>query len=92
MNSEELELSLRTEFEQHLKSVRAEMKQQLAAFQSQMEGEFSKHKSQIDAAFGEFSGRFDAPGAMDDVLADTQRFPGAAWDTVISLGKRLMKA
>lgn len=30
--------------------------------------------------------------ALDDVLQDTQRFPGAAWDTVTSLGKRLMKA
>ena len=30
--------------------------------------------------------------AMDDVLADTQRVPGAAWDTVTSLGKRLIKA
>ena len=27
-------------------------------------------------------------GAMRDVLADTQRFPGAAWDTVSGLAKR----
>jgi len=27
-------------------------------------------------------------GAMEDVLADAQRFPGAAWDTVFGLAKR----
>jgi ornithine--oxo-acid transaminase len=31
-------------------------------------------------------------GAMADVLADTQRFPGAAWDTVAGLAKRTMFA
>ena len=29
--------------------------------------------------------------AMDDVLTDTQRFPGAAWDTVIGLAKGVLK-
>lgn len=31
-------------------------------------------------------------GAMRDVLADTQRFPGAAWDTVAGLAKSAMRA
>jgi acetylornithine/succinyldiaminopimelate/putrescine aminotransferase len=30
--------------------------------------------------------------AMEDVLADTQRIPGAAWDTVSGLAKRAMLA
>ncbi len=30
--------------------------------------------------------------AMEDVLADTQRFPGAAWDTVAGLAKRTVTA
>ncbi|HZK80264.1 MAG TPA: aspartate aminotransferase family protein [Humisphaera sp.] len=30
--------------------------------------------------------------AMDDVLMDTTRVPGAAWDTVMGLAKRTMKA
>jgi len=30
--------------------------------------------------------------AMDDVLADTQRFPGAAWDTVVGLTKGVLQA
>ncbi|HUJ16303.1 MAG TPA: aspartate aminotransferase family protein [Thermoanaerobaculia bacterium] len=31
-------------------------------------------------------------GAMKDVLADTQRFPGAAWETVAGLAKSAMRA
>ena len=30
--------------------------------------------------------------AMEDVLADVQRFPGAAWDTVSGLAKRAVTA
>jgi acetylornithine/succinyldiaminopimelate/putrescine aminotransferase len=30
--------------------------------------------------------------AMGEVLADTQRFPGAAWDTVLGLAKRAIRA
>jgi acetylornithine/succinyldiaminopimelate/putrescine aminotransferase len=30
--------------------------------------------------------------AMTDVLADSQRVPGAAWDTVLGLAKRTMTA
>jgi 4-aminobutyrate aminotransferase-like enzyme len=29
---------------------------------------------------------------LDDVLADTQRFPGAAWETVMGLAKRAITA
>jgi 4-aminobutyrate aminotransferase-like enzyme len=31
-------------------------------------------------------------GGMEDVLADTQRIPGAAWDTVTGLAKRTITA
>ena len=31
-------------------------------------------------------------GAMQDVLADSQKFPGAAWDTVMGLAKNVVKA
>ena len=30
--------------------------------------------------------------AMQDVLADTQKFPGTAWDTVLGLAKNVVKA
>ena len=65
MNSEELELSLRTEFENYLKTVVAEMKQDVAEFQSKIDAEFEKHKSQIGEAFQGFAARFDSEHAYD---------------------------
>ena len=65
MNSEELEQSLKTEFESYLKSVLAEMKQETAEFHSKIEAEFEKQKSQIDEAFKGFAARFDSERTFD---------------------------
>ncbi|MFT3744125.1 MAG: hypothetical protein QM785_07510 [Pyrinomonadaceae bacterium] len=65
MNSEELEQSLKTEFESYLKSVLAEMKQETAEFQSRIEAEFEKQKSHIDEAFKGFASRFDSERTFD---------------------------
>lgn len=65
MNSEELELSLRTEFENYLKTVVAGMKQEVTEFQSKIDAEFEKHKSQIDEAFQGFSSRFESSHEFD---------------------------
>lgn len=65
MNSEELEQSLKTEFESYLKTVLAEMKQETAEFQTKIEAEFEKQKSQIDQAFMDFSARFDSDRTFD---------------------------
>lgn len=65
MNSEELELSLRTEFENYLKSVVADMRRDVDDFQSKINGEVEKHRSQIDEAFQGFAGRFDSSHAFD---------------------------
>ena len=51
MNSEELEQSLRTEFENYLKDVLAEMKQEVSEFQEKVEAEIEKHSSQIGEVF-----------------------------------------
>lgn len=58
MNSEELELSLRNEFENYLKNTIADMKQEVSEFQQQILTEFEKHKSHIDESFTEFSEKF----------------------------------
>ncbi len=58
MNSEELELSLRTEFEIYLKDVLAGMQQDVADFQKNFEAEFEKHRSQMDSAIRSLSDRF----------------------------------
>ena len=65
MNSEELEQSLRTEFESYLKNVLADMRQEVADFQKQFEAEFEKHKTQIDEVFQSFSSRVAAEPELD---------------------------
>ena len=45
MNSEELEQSLRAEFENYLKQVVAGMREDVTEFQIKIETEFEKHKS-----------------------------------------------
>ena len=65
MNSEELEQSLRTEFESYLKNVQAEMKQDVTEFQTKIEAEFDKHRAQTAEAFQGFAARFDSNKEFD---------------------------
>ena len=71
MNSEELEISLRTEFENYLNNVRAEMKQELSEFQKMMESEVDKHRSQLDDAFKSFSTRLESGTIVDEALKES---------------------
>lgn len=66
MNTEELELSLRSEFENYLKAVVAEMRKESAEFQSKIEAEFDRHKSQFNEAFQSFNARFESEHQFDD--------------------------
>jgi hypothetical protein len=59
VKSEELEQSLRSEFESYLKDVIAKVRSDVNEFQKQIESEFDKQRSQIDDAFRSFSSRFD---------------------------------
>lgn len=65
MNSEELELSLRTEFDSHLKDVLAAIARDVADFQKNIGAEFEKHKSQIDAAISSLSSKIEQGPAAD---------------------------
>jgi hypothetical protein len=71
VNSEELELSLRTEFESHLKNVVADMRQEFSQFQEKVEAEFDKHKSQIEAVFQEFSARLEIEKEFEAGFTET---------------------
>ena len=71
MNSEELELSLRTEFESHLKSVVADMRQEFSGFQEKIEAEFDKHKTQLDQVFQEFSARLGNEKELEVGFSET---------------------
>ena len=65
MTSEELELSLRTEFESYFKGILAEMRQDVSDFQRNFEAEFEKHKAQMDDAFRNLSTRFESERQLD---------------------------
>ena len=65
MNSEELEQSLRTEFESYLKGVLAGIKQDVSEFQKNFEAEFEKHKAQLDESIKSLSARFDSDPEFD---------------------------
>ena len=71
MNSEELELSLRTEFESYLKDVVATMRQDVADFQKNFEAEFEKHRSQMDVAFRSLSERFASDVTFDKAFTES---------------------
>ncbi len=71
MNSEELEQSLRAEFENYLKQVVAGMREDVTEFQIKIETEFEKHKSHIDEAFKGFSARFDSEHAFDEAFRES---------------------
>lgn len=71
MNSEELEQSLRTEFETYLKGVVAEMRRDVEEFQKNIESEFEKHKSNLDESFREFASRLDSDRTFDEAFTES---------------------
>lgn len=63
MNSEELEQSLRSEFETYLNSIFADLRQESAQFQSRIQAQFDRQRTEFDDAFAAISARFDTvPG------------------------------
>jgi len=71
VNSEELELSLRTEFENYLKDALAGVRQEMSGLQDKIEAELEKHKSQLNTVFEEFANRFDSDKALDPVFIES---------------------
>ncbi len=71
MNSEELELSLRTEFENYLKNALADMKQEVSDFQEKFEAELDQHKANLDNVFKDFSGKIKEDKELEDSFTET---------------------
>jgi hypothetical protein len=71
VNSEELELSLRTEFENYLKGVLAGMRHDISEFQKNYESEFEKHKAQMDGAFRDLAERFGSEVKFDQAFTES---------------------
>ena len=70
MNSEELEQSLRSEFESYLKGVFADIREETVEFQKKIEAEFEEQRSHLDLAFQAFSARFDAEHQFDGAFTE----------------------
>ena len=66
MNSEELEKSLRTEFESYLKGVLFDFRQEVSGLQDKIEAEFEKHKSQVDTMFQDLGVRVENDRTLDE--------------------------
>ncbi|MGI8543108.1 MAG: hypothetical protein ACR2MD_06460 [Aridibacter sp.] len=86
MNSEELELSLRTEFENYLKDALADMKQEVSDFQEKIETELDEQKTRIQEKleteldeqkthfsqiFNEFTEKFEADKKLEDSFTES---------------------
>lgn len=71
MNSEELEKSLKTEFESHLKDVLAQMQQELNGFQEKFETEIENHRTRLSDVVKDFSTRFDSNREIDEVFRES---------------------
>jgi len=71
VNSEELEQSLKTEFESYLKSVVSEMRQETVEFQSRIQAEFDKQKTSFDEAFAQFASRFESEKEFDAAFSSS---------------------
>ena len=70
MNSEELEQSLKAEFENHLIRLQEGAKRQIAEFQSRINSDLERHRAEIDDAFRGFADRFDGQGVLDGGFAE----------------------
>ena len=71
MNSEELERSLRAEFESYLKNVVASIREEVGDLQRSFESEFDKHRAQMDEAFRSISSRLDAGPEFDAAFTES---------------------
>ncbi len=71
MNSEELEVSLRTEFENYLKTNLAEIKQEISQLQEKVNTELERHKSQLDEFFEVAQSNFEKEKELDPSFKDS---------------------
>lgn len=71
MNSEELELSLRTEFENYLNGVLTEMRDELSQLQEKVAAEIEKHKEQLEVVIQSAVNRLPEQKELDAGFRDS---------------------
>lgn len=70
MNSEELELSLKAEFESYLNELFTGMRDNAAELRKNFEAEFEKHRAQLDEATRLFAERFENAPELEPAFAN----------------------
>jgi hypothetical protein len=71
VNTEELERSLRAEFEEHLNKVLAEARQEVEDLQKNVNAELDKHRGQMEEAFRAINARLEVPTDFDKAFSET---------------------
>lgn len=71
MNSEELEQSLRAEFEDYLKNVFSEIKQEISGFQQKLDSEFKEHRARVDAALEDLSQKALSDRSLEESFTES---------------------
>jgi hypothetical protein len=70
VNSEEIEVSLRAEFEGYLKEVSEGFKKKLSALQASIDQEIARHKEEFAKVFSDAADHFDAQASVKPAFAD----------------------
>ncbi len=71
MNTEELERSLRSEFDDQFKKALSQARIDVEAYQKKLEAEFEKHRAQIDEVFSALASRLEAPIELETGFTET---------------------
>lgn len=71
MNSEELEHSLRAEFESYITSVKSQLRDETLEFQKKIEAEFDEQRARYDEAFKSFASRFEGEHEFDAAFTES---------------------
>jgi hypothetical protein len=71
VNTEELERSLRAEFDEHLSKVLAEARQEVEALQKNVNAELDKQRGQMEEAFRAINARLEVPADFGSAFSET---------------------
>lgn len=71
MNSEELELSLRAEFESYVKGVSEKFREELEEHRKKIESEFDDHRTRINESLSSLSERFTSEHQFDAAFTES---------------------
>lgn len=71
MNSEEIQVSLKAEFESYLKEVSEGFKEKLSELQAKIDEEIDRHKAEVGKMLNDAAEQFEAQGALKPAFLET---------------------